>query len=254
MYFGTDKETNMERKWSDVVPQEDFDIYKESGFRGVEGVRLGLGEKPALIVIDIQHRTVGLDKPTLQSIRESGFPTSCGDVAWAAVRATARLLKVARAANVPVFYAIIERQGAVDAGLFSKKLSGISTNPIHRHGSRGTEIPDEIAPQAGDFIISKRQSSAFFGTSLVTQLNMVRADSLIITGCSTSGCVRATAVDAFSYAIPATVVEECVYDRSQLSHKISLFEIGAKYADVVTLSEIEKELAARIPKHETIAA
>jgi nicotinamidase-related amidase len=153
-----------------------------------------------------------------------------------------------------VFYAIIERQGAVDAGLFSKKLSGISTSAIHRPGNRGTEIPEEIAPQSGDFIISKRQSSAFFGTSLVTQLNMLRADSLIITGCSTSGCVRATAVDAFSYAIPATVVEECVYDRSQFSHKVSLFEIGAKYADVVTLAEIEKELAARAPQPKTIAA
>lgn len=235
----------MNRKWSDVIPEEDYEIYKESGFKGVEGVRLGLGEKPAVIVIDIQHRTVGLDKPTLQSIRESGFPTSCGDVAWAAVRATARLLKTARAAEVPVFYAIIERQGAVDAGLFSKKLSGISTSPIHRPGNRGTAIPDEIAPLPGDFVISKRQSSAFFGTSLVTQLNMLRVDSLIIAGCSTSGCVRATAMDSFAYAIPATVVEECVYDRSQFSHKVSLFEIGAKYADVVTLAEIEKELAAR---------
>ena len=76
---------------------------------------------------------------------------------------------------------------------------------------------------------------------------MLRVDSLIISGCSTSGCVRATAMDSFAYAIPATVVEECVYDRSQLSHKVSLFEIGAKYADVVTLAEIEKELAGRKP-------
>jgi maleamate amidohydrolase len=244
----------MERKWRDVIPDEDYEIYKESGFKGVQGVRLGLGERPALIIIDIQHRTVGLDKPTLESIRHSGFPTSCGDVAWAAVRATARLLKVARAASVPVFYAIIERNGAVDAGLFSKKLSGITSDPIHRPGNRGTEIPEEIAPVHGDFIISKRQSSAFFGTSLVTQLNMLRADSLIITGCSTSGCVRATACDAFSYAIPATVVEECVYDRSQLSHKVSLFEIGAKYADVMTLADLERELTTRIPNARSVAA
>ena len=91
----------MERKWADVIPEADYQIYKESGFKGVEGVRLGLGEKPAVIVIDVQHRTVGLDKPTMESIRESGFPTSCGDVAWAAVRSIARLLKVARAAGVP---------------------------------------------------------------------------------------------------------------------------------------------------------
>jgi len=244
----------MKESWKDVIPEEDFAIYRESGFKGVEGARIGLGEKPAVIIVDVQHRTVGLDRPTLESIRESGFPTSCGDVAWAAVRATARLLKTARAAGLPVFYAIIERHGSVDAGLFSKKLTGISTSPIHRPGNRGTEIPDEIAPQPGEFIISKRQSSAFFGTSLVTQLNMLRVDSLIITGCSTSGCVRATAIDAFSYAIPATVVEECVYDRSQFSHKVSLFEISAKYADVVTLAEIEKELAARIPRVQSSAA
>ena len=175
-------------------------------------------------------------------------------MAWAAVRATARLLKAARAAEIPVFYAIIERQGSVDAGLFSKKLSGISTSPIHRPGNRGTAIPDEIAPLPGEFIISKRQSSAFFGTSLVTQLNMLHADSLIIAGCSTSGCVRGTAMDAFSYAIPATVVEECVYDRSQFSHKVSLFEISAKYADVVTLAEIEKELAERAQRPKANAA
>lgn len=230
------------RAWEKVMPEADREIYKESGFSSAGGKRLGLGSNPAVIIVDVQHRTVGDDKPTLQSVRESGFPTSCGDVAWKAVRNIAKLLERARARKVPVFHAIIERQGAVDAGLFSKKLAGISTSAIHRPGNKGTQIPDEIAPQPGEHIISKRQSSAFFGTSLMTQLNMLRVDSLIITGCSTSGCVRATAIDAFSYGILATVVEECCYDRSEFSHNVSLYEINAKYADVLTLAEVQKEL------------
>lgn len=232
----------MAKVWEDVIPEADFEIYKESGFSSVTGKKLGLGSRPAVIVVDVQHRTVGDDKPTLQSIRESGFPTSCGDVAWKAVRKIGRLLEAARGRNIPVFYAIIERQGAIDAGLFSRKLAGISTSSIHRPGTKGTQIPDEIAPQPGDFVISKRQSSAFFGTPLISQLNVLRVDSLIVAGCSTSGCVRATVIDAFSYGIPPTVVEDCVYDRSQFSHKVSLFEMNAKYADVTTLSELEKEL------------
>jgi maleamate amidohydrolase len=235
----------MAREWESVFPADEIEIYKESGFNSVGGTRLGLGERPAVIVIDIQHRTVGDDKPILQSIRTSGYPTSCGEIAWTAIRQTARLIELGRKHSLPIIYAIIERAGAIDAGLFGTKLAGITSSAIHKPGTRGTQIPDEIAPQPGDTIISKRQSSAFFGTSLVTQLNMLRVDSLVIAGCSTSGCVRATAIDAFSYGIKPTIVEECVYDRSRLSHNVSLFEMNAKYADVLTLAELGKVLAGK---------
>ena len=102
---------------------------------------------------------------------------------------------------------------------------------------RGNTIVEEIAPQKGDIVVRKQKPSAFFGTPLISMLNEVHADSVFVTGTTTSGCVRASVIDAFSYNFKVSVIEECVFDRGQASHKINLFDMAMKYADVISLKE-----------------
>jgi isochorismate hydrolase len=102
---------------------------------------------------------------------------------------------------------------------------------------KGNTIVEEIAPQQGDIIVRKQKPSAFFGTPLISMLNEVLADSVLVTGTTTSGCVRASVIDAFSYNLKVSVIEECVFDRGQASHKINLFDMAMKYADVIPLKE-----------------
>jgi len=225
----------MVKIWEDIIPPEEIRIYEESGFIGN---KLGIGVAPAMLIIDVQNRTVGDDRPILESIRMSGFHSSCGEIAWAAVRKIRVLLEVIREKKIPVFFIVTERVNNFDAGLFSEKIPKFGIESVHRVGDVGTKIPNEIAPLPGEPVVSKRQASAFFGTHLITQLNVLRVDSLIITGCTTSGCVRATVTDGFSLGFRPTVIQDCVYDRSQVSHKVSLFDMNSKFADVLTSDEI----------------
>lgn len=225
----------MSRIWDDVIPEEERMIYQEAGFRGA---KVGMGQKPALLIIDVQYRTAGEDKPILESIRESDYKTGCGEFAWGAIRKIQRLLEVVRIKGIPVIYPVVERQDRFDAGRWADKIPTLGSESIHRIGSRGTEIIREIAPLQGDLIISKRYASAFFGTHLMTHLNILGIDTLMVTGCTTSGCVRATVADGFSYGFRVIVVEDGVYDRSSTSHKVNLFDMHSKYADVLALSEV----------------
>jgi nicotinamidase-related amidase len=111
---------------------------------------------------------------------------------------------------------------------------------------KGNDIVEEIAPRAGDIIVRKQKPSAFFGTPLMSMLNEVHADSVLVAGTTTSGCVRASVIDAFSYNLKVSVVEECVFDRGQASHKINLFDMAMKYADVISLEET-LEYVRRLP-------
>lgn len=218
--------------WDDLVPDSEKDIYAKGGF----GQRGGAGTAPALLVIDTQYRTAGeTPKPIQEAIKE--YPTSCGEHAWRAVPHIQTLLTAFRKHGRPVLYAIIERESAFDAGKWSSKISGMDA-AINKPGNRGTQILEELAPQEGELVFSKRYASAFFGTPLVTHLNNYRADTLVVTGTTTSGCVRASTVDAFSYGFSVLVPHDAVYDRSQVSHKINLFDMQAKYADVVASSDV----------------
>lgn len=216
------------RSWDHVIPPEDRDIYELAGF----GRKGGFGERPAILVIDVQYRTVG-DRPApIREAIRTMYPTACGERAWEAVHQIARLLEVARRSNVPVIYPCVAPKRAIDAGRFGQKNPQITSIP-----ERGYAFVDEIAPLDGDIILPKRHASAFFGTALASYLIDFRVDTLFVTGCTTSGCVRATVADAFSYNFHTIVVEECVYDRIQISHLISLFDIEAKYADVISIQE-----------------
>lgn len=215
------------RPWDGVVSEADLEVYRKAGF----GRTGGLGKRPVLLVIDVQYRTVGnTPKPILESLQD--YPTSCGEYGWRAVSQIEKLVQVFRRHKLPIIYPSIAPKTPRDMGRFANKMpSAPQDNP------KAFEIVESIAPAPDDIILYKHFSSAFFGTALATHLVRLGADSLVLTGCTTSGCVRATAVDACSLDYRIVVPEDAVYDRGQVSHAVNLFDIANKYADVVPTAE-----------------
>jgi maleamate amidohydrolase len=145
---------------------------------------------------------------------------------------------VARRKRLPVIYTTNPRRAdGFDLGIWSLKGTR-SDEQVDVLGHKGNDIVAEVAPLADDLLIEKRKPSAFFGTPLMSYLTNMGADSLILTGTTTSGCVRASAVDALSYDLRVTIPEEAVFDRGELSHKIALFDLHMKYVDVTELAEV----------------
>jgi nicotinamidase-related amidase len=214
--------------WRNAIPASERALYERAGF----GRRSGLGARPAVLVIDVQYRTVGRMALPLEESVEREYPTSCGEVGWRAVAAIVELLGAARGAGIPVMYPHVAPKAAVDAGRTGEKIPSLMAID-----AAGYEFVAEVAPEPGDVLIPKRHPSAFFATALVSYLVDAGVDTVLIAGCTTSGCVRATATDAFAYNFRCAVVEECVYDRSDTSHRVNLFDIDAKYADVIGLAE-----------------
>jgi nicotinamidase-related amidase len=209
--------------WRDIITAADLAVYEAAGF----GRPSGLGTHPALLVIDTQYRTVGTTPaPILESIRE--YATSCGEIGWAAVPHIARMVAAFRARGFPVIYPHVAYKRSYDGGRFADKVPGVMSVD-----ARGYEFVAEVAPRSDDILVPKHHPSAFFGTPLATYLVNMRVDSVVLTGCTTSGCIRATAVDAFSYGYRVAVPIECVYDRSSVSHAVNLFDMASKYADVL---------------------
>ncbi len=221
--------------WNKFLTERDKLVFSVAGF----GARQGFGKRPAIIVVDVNYNFCG-DKPEpiLDSIKR--WRTSCGEEAWVGVKAIKRLLTAGRAKDLPVIYTTgIRRADNWDSGSWSWKNSRTE----EREKARGTNlsgdtiVPD-IAPEPRDIVIAKQKPSAFFGTPLVSYLTLLGADSLIVVGTTTSGCVRGTVIDAFSNNYRVTVVEEGCFDRSQASHAMSLCDMHAKYADVLNLEEV----------------
>ncbi len=150
------------------------------------------------------------------------------------MRAIAELIAAARPRGVPIIYTTGElRDDGFDTGGWAWKNSRIVDNVEKKQF--GNRIHDDIAPQPQDLVIKKQKPSGFFGTPLMSFLVDLNVDSLIVTGTSTSGCVHATVVDAFSYNLRCSVVEEGCFDRGQASHAMALMNMDAKYADVIKL-------------------
>ncbi len=215
--------------WRDVIPDDVLRIY--AAYRR----EVYVGRSPALLAIDLYNLAYrGGSEPVVELIDR--YPSSCGVNAVAAIEPTRRLFAAARAAGLPVIYTT----AAQKAG------SVVATN---RRVGQGRDddfaIYEAFAPQPGDLVIEKERASAFYGTALVAQLTRRGIDSLIVCGESTSGCVRASTVDAYSNGYHVTVVEECVYDRADLIHKVSLFDLHHKYADVMGLDEVIGDLESR---------
>ncbi len=226
-----------ERIWSEFLTERDKQVFEKSGF----GAEAGFGEKPALLVIDVSYNFCG-DKrePILDSIKK--FHNSCGEDAWDALPHIRKLIDKCHEKDIPVIYTTgTVREDGWDAGGWAWKNSRTDedvTAPKTTGFNRdGNEIMDEIAPSPQDIVIYKHKPSAFYGTPLSGFLNDLGADSLLVTGTTTSGCVRASVIDAFSNNYRVAVVEEGCFDRSQASHAINLCDMHAKYADVVTTED-----------------
>jgi maleamate amidohydrolase len=220
------------KPWDDIISEDEQRAYRAAGF----GRPSGLGHRPALLIIDVQYRTTGTEpRPFWESLKE--FPTSCGDVAWKAVGQIEKLLALFRARGWPVLYPHVSPKQGFDAGRLADKVPAIMTV-----GQRGYDFVAEIAPQDGDILLPKKHPSAFFGTPLASYLINLQADTLVVTGCTTSGCVRGSVVDAFAYNFRVAVPHDAVYDRSQTSHAVNLFDMAEKYADVMSTDELVERL------------
>ena len=221
------------RPWDGIISEDEQKAYRAAGF----GKPTGMGTRPALLIIDVQYRTTGtVEKPFWEAIKE--FPTSCGDVAWNAVRHIQPILALFREKNWPVLYPHVAPKKAYDGGRLAAKVPSIMTIP-----KKGYEFVEEVAPVEGDILVPKKQPSAFFGTALTSYLIDFDADTLVVTGCTTSGCVRSSVVDAFAYNYRVAVPEEAVYDRSRVSHAVNLFDMSEKYADVMPSSDLLTKLS-----------
>lgn len=201
--------------WDDILNEADKKMFAKAKMGG-SGNRLG--KKPALVIVDM---TVGFTDSRYRLGNSDAFPS---------VEATAQLLQKARGKKLPIFYTIPYAE---------THPAGIG---VWKGGEPKSEeeiqIVDIVAPLDNEIVLQKRKPSAFFGTDLVNLLIYNQVDSLIVTGLTTSGCVRATVVDGFSYNYNIVVPEECAGDRSEISHKASLMDMHMKYADVVKLNEL----------------
>ena len=221
------------RLWMQSIPADDRSIYELSGFGGSSG----FGSRPALLVIDVQYRTAGEQPLPIREAITSMYPTACGEAAWQAIPHIVELIEAARSADIPIVYPYVALKKPVDGGRFG------DINPLVTSiAAKGYDFVEEVAPQPEDVLLPKRHASAFFGTALTSYLVDFGVDTVILAGCTTSGCIRATAVDAFSYNFITIVAEECVYDRIRISHDISLFDLDAKYADVLSNESIIAKL------------
>jgi len=221
------------KPWDGIISEEEQRAYNAAGF----GRPSGIGKRPALLIIDVQYRTIGTTpKPFWESIKE--FPTSCGDLGWNAMHNIAILLAEFRRNNWPVLYPhVAPKNKATDGGRLAAKVPAIMNIP-----EKGYEFPAEIAPREGDVLLPKKHPSAFFGTPLTSHLIDLQADTLVVTGCTTSGCVRGSVVDAFALNFRVLVPHDAVYDRSATSHAVNLFDMASKYADVGSTAEVLETL------------
>ncbi|MEH7247894.1 isochorismatase family protein [Neobacillus niacini] len=228
----------MTRIWEKYLDERDAKIYSNAGL----GTTYGLGQKPALLIVDVQYGFTG-DGPEEIEDAIRTYPTSCGSASWEAIPYIRRVLEIFREKGLPVIYTIIEGNRSGDNDRVAIK-GQIFNHPLLLEGEKGTKVVDELAPLHGDVILSKKKPSAFYGTPLVSLLTAKGIDSVIVTGCTTSGCIRATAVDAFSNNYKVVVPEECVFDRGITTHAINLFDIQQKYGDVIPTEKLISLLEA----------
>lgn len=198
---------------------------KQSNYAGVWDNRIGFGDTPALLVIDF-----------MEGYTTEGSPLFAPGVV-SAVRESVELLAAARAAKIPVFHTIVRYNPLTfaDAGMWIRKAPVLKClvegNPYSRTCAEVRPTPDET-------VVTKQYASVFYGTSLAAMLTAKRVDTAILIGCSTSGCIRASSVDAVQHGFRTIVVRDCVGDRHPDVHAANLFDIDSKYGDVVMKSEV----------------
>lgn len=194
-------------------PDLDAD-YVAAGFGG----RLPFGDRPALLVVDVCRAYLDPASPLYAGVED-------------ALASNARLVDAARLAGVPVIFTrVLYQAGGLDGGLFYRKVPALKA---YLPGSPLGDFPEGFGPRADEVVVVKQYASAFFGTSLAATLSALRIDTVMVTGFSTSGCVRATALDALQHGFVPYVIREACGDRDPRPHDASLFDLQAKYAEVV---------------------
>jgi maleamate amidohydrolase len=218
--------------WEDVIDDEIRAIAANYASR------MGLKDRPALVCVDNYNAVFGdRPEPVLQAMKR--FPSSCGEAAWKAIEPTQRLMAAAREAGIPVIHttAIAEVPDIVRRAQTTKRAnSGQDRAWDYSHF-------EQLAPLPGEMVLRKLRATAFYGTPLTAYFTELGIDSVVICGNSTSGCVRATAVDAYNAGYKVAIAEECVFDRNWLSHKVNLFDLNCKYADVMFVDELQDYLS-----------
>jgi nicotinamidase-related amidase len=221
--------------WNEFLTERDKAVFSAAGY----GARAGFGKRPALLVIDVSYAFAG-DKPgepILESIKR--WRNSCGAESWISIGHIKKLIDKAHDRELPVIYTTgVRRPDMWDSGGWTRKNTRSMEAPKTASNRHGYDIVDEIAPSPKDLVIYKQKPSGFFGTPMTGYLTQLGCDSVVVTGTTTSGCVRATVVDAFSYNYRVAMVEEGCFDRSQASHAMTLCDLGAKYADIVKTDEV----------------
>jgi len=233
-----------DRIWDKFLTDKDKRIFQLAGY----GKRGGFGTRPALFIIDVQYNFTGDEPGEMQEDGIKQYRTHCGEAGWQAVPHIERLLKIAREKNLPIFYTVSERRAdMIDSGVqVGKSHRGGEKSSIE--GSHATQTVAPLAPRPQDILIGKRKPSAFFGTIFMSHLNFLDVDTLIMTGCTTSGCLRATAVDAYSFNFKVVIPEETAFDRFEASHAINLFDLNCKYADVIPTDDVAAYLEGLEPR------
>jgi nicotinamidase-related amidase len=212
--------------WKDIVPADVLELY------GQYRRKVLVGPEPALLAVDLYELAYqGGAVPPAELV--GSFPSSCGEFAHAAIAPTKRLFAAARRAGLPIFYSTND----------TRPESRLNTLRATKRVLRDSDVANytirpEFKPQSGDVVITKQRASAFYGTPLLAHLTQLGVRTLIVCGESTSGCVRATAVDGYSHGFHVVLVEECCFDRFILSHKINLFDMHHKYCDVMHVDDV----------------
>jgi maleamate amidohydrolase len=215
------------REISGVTPEAALAVYKRQNI----GNPSGFGTHPALLIVDFVN---GFNDPAM--FGGGNIPP--------AIENTAGLLAAARRAKIPVaFTRVVYADDGSDASVFCRKLPGLLALT---ETAQASQVVDAVAPQAGEYVIRKTQPSAFFGTGLVGWLAQKRVDTVLVTGCTTSGCVRASVIDSMSHNFRTIVVSDCVGDRALAPHEANLFDMEQKYADLMTCDEVVAKLQAAI--------
>jgi len=188
------------------------------------GGNLGFGSRPALVIVDLVN---GFTDPA----------SPLGSSMTAEVEATKIVLGAARVKRIPTFFTTVayDDSDLQDSGVWAKKIAGLT---ILRNGSTAVQVDERLERAPDEAILVKKYASAFFGTDLGSRLTSRSIDTILIAGCSTSGCVRATAVDALQLGFRPIVIRECVADRSAAAHEQSLFDLEEKYADVISVDNV----------------
>lgn len=218
--------------WAKRLSGADWSRLAGAGF----GQRMGPGQRPALLVIDVQNYMTHVPGG-----EGTEYPSSCGTSATMAVHAISRLVGVARSCGVPVFFTKFEvRRDGKDMGVYGLKRRHLAIEGWCLEGSEGAQIDEAVRPESGDFVLVKKKPSAFWGTPLLGFLVSLGIDTVVVTGGSTSNCVRATVVDSCSYNLRTLVPYDCVFDRVSVSHEVALCDLERQYADVVHSRDVRR--------------